>query len=96
MFAGVGYLLPAVGSTGISLSVYVANHRRHPKSNGIQIEFKRIIGETEVMKSTYAVGKEYPRLGNAILGIFFPGKLSENEEKIGNSTKAQLKQGKPR
>ena len=73
MFAGVGYLLPAVGSTGISLSVYVANHRRHPKSNGIQIEFKRIIGETEVMKSTYAVGKEYPRLGNAILRVFFPG-----------------------
>ena len=36
------------------------------------------------MKTLYAVEEKYPHLGNAMLGIFFPGKLRNNEEIVWN------------
>ena len=74
------WFLLAVGGIGIIFNIWIAGHQKHPKANGIPIEFKDVIGAAKVMRTLYAVEEKYPHSGNAMLGIFFPGKLGKNEK----------------
>ena len=74
------WFLLAVGGIGIFFNIWVAGHWKEPKSIGIPITYEAVIAKTKVMKTLYAVEEKHPRLGNAMLNIFFPGKLRKEEE----------------
>jgi len=75
------WFLLAIGSIGILQNIFVAGWRRFPKSFGVPLNFKTVIGKPKVMDTLFEVEETYPRLGRSMLDTFFPGKLRPDEEK---------------
>jgi hypothetical protein len=75
------WFLMAVGGIGIFFNIYVAGHGRHPRDNGLPIEFAGVIGKPKVMETLYELEAKYPRLGSSMVDVFFPGKLRADEQR---------------
>lgn len=60
-------------------NILVAGWPRQPKSFGVSLVFKEVIGEVGVMDTLFVVEQAYTRAGQAMLDTFFPGRLSNKE-----------------
>lgn len=60
-------------------NILVAGWPCQPKSFGVPLVFKEVIGEVEAMDTLFAVEQAYPRACQAMLDTFFPGRLSNRE-----------------
>ncbi|KAK1959893.1 hypothetical protein LY78DRAFT_662894 [Colletotrichum sublineola] len=76
------WFLLVVGAVGILQNVYVAGARRRPESFGIPLEFVEVLGQPQVMNTLLEVERKYKHVGRAMLGEFFPGKLTSAEEEM--------------
>ncbi|KAI0546036.1 hypothetical protein F4679DRAFT_559176, partial [Xylaria curta] len=73
------YLL-AIGSIGMLDNIYVAGASRSPRDFGIPLQFVEVIGHNKVMKALFEVESRYPRVGQSMLRMFFPGELELHEQ----------------
>ncbi|KAI1738027.1 hypothetical protein F4680DRAFT_460126 [Xylaria scruposa] len=73
------YLL-AIGSIGMLDNIYVAGASRSPKDFGIPLQFVEVIGHNKVMNALFEVESRYPRVGQSMVRIFFPGELEPHEQ----------------
>ncbi|KAL4784438.1 hypothetical protein BJX76DRAFT_347796 [Aspergillus varians] len=74
------WFLLATGGLGIFENILVAGWPRQPKSFGVPLIFKDVIGEARVMDTLFAVEEAYPRVGLAMLDTFFPGRIAPKEK----------------
>ena len=74
------YLL-GVGGIRILQNMFVAGWRRRPEALGVPIDYIDVVGDVKVMNTLMEVEKRYEKLGQSMLGTFFPGDLRENEKK---------------
>lgn len=74
------WFLLAVGGIGILQNVYTAGASRSPEAFGVPLEFIEVMGEPKVMDALYEAESRYPRLGQSLLPVFFPGRLNDEEQ----------------
>jgi hypothetical protein len=74
------WFLLATGCVGICENIFAAESPRRPEAFGVHLTFKEVIGEMKVMDTLFAVEKAYPHAGQAMLDIFFPGRLAPWEQ----------------
>ena len=75
------WFLVGVGSVGILHNVYVAGAPRRPQSFGVPLEFVEVLGNPSVMGALLELEEKYEGLGRVLLPEFFPGSMSEAEER---------------
>ncbi|KFY49938.1 hypothetical protein V495_00411 [Pseudogymnoascus sp. VKM F-4514 (FW-929)] len=76
------WFLIAVGGLGILQNMFVAGWKRQPQALGVPIEYLDVVGDVKVMNTLLAVERKYEKLGQSMIGSFFPGDLRENEKKL--------------
>lgn len=76
----IWYLL-AVGGLGMIQNVLVAGAPRNPAAFGLHLEFLEVIGHYKVMKALMKLEDKHPGVGVHMVKTFFPGKLTEDEER---------------
>jgi hypothetical protein len=79
----IWYLL-VVGGLGMMQNVLVAGAPRNPGAFGLHLEFLEVIGHYKVMKALMKLEDKYPGVGVHTVKTFFPGKLTEDEERYWN------------
>ena len=75
------WFLLAVGGIGIVQNVFVAGRHRRPESFGLPLEFVEVFGCAKVMDTLLEVERSYENVGLALLPEFFPGILTESDER---------------
>lgn len=91
--ASAWYLL-AVGGIGILQNMFVAGWKRRPEALGVPIDFLGVVGDVKVMNTLMEVEKKYEKLGQSMIGTFFPGDLRENEKKQWDAIAEEWKEKK--
>ncbi|KAL2069974.1 hypothetical protein VTL71DRAFT_14654 [Oculimacula yallundae] len=74
------WFLFAVCAIGIFQNIYVSTTWRSPEAYGLPLIFERVIGEMKVMETLFAVEEAYPGIGESMLNVFIPGRLTPAEE----------------
>ncbi|KAH6986854.1 hypothetical protein EDB80DRAFT_881289 [Ilyonectria destructans] len=75
------WFLLAVGSIGILQNIYVAGAWRRPENFGIPLDFVEVFGKPSAMQTLQEVEEKYENVGRALLHEFFPGSITETEER---------------
>ncbi|KFY34407.1 hypothetical protein V494_06802 [Pseudogymnoascus sp. VKM F-4513 (FW-928)] len=75
------WYLIAVGGVGILQNMFVAGWKRQPEALGVPLDFIDVVGDVKVMNTLLEVERKYEKLGQSMLGTFFPGDLRDNEKK---------------
>lgn len=75
------WFLLAVGGIGIVQNVFVAGHHRRPESFGLPLDFVQVIGRAKVMDTLLEVERLYENVGKSLLPEFFPGNITEEDQK---------------
>jgi hypothetical protein len=88
------WYLIAVGGIGILQNMFVAGWRRWPEALGVPLDFIDVVGDVKVMNTIMEVEKRYEKLGQSMLGTFFPGDLRENEKKQWDAIAEEWKEKK--
>jgi hypothetical protein len=78
---GEAWFLIAIGGLGMLQNIIVAGCHRTPKAFGVPLDYVDVIGDARVMNTLMEVERRYEKLGQSMLGTFFPGDLRENEKK---------------
>ncbi|KAJ8080957.1 hypothetical protein PM082_017792 [Marasmius tenuissimus] len=87
---GNWYML-AIGATGMLQNVIAAGARRESAALGFHLLKRSTLHDEKVFKAIKEAEKSEPRVGLALLSIFFPGGLREHEEKWRQETKEKYK-----
>lgn len=69
-----------VGILGIIQNITVAGWWRRPQAYGFNIAFRTVFVEWKVMATLAKAEETYPRMGQSLLPIFFPGQLWPREK----------------
>jgi len=69
-----------IGALGMIQNAIAAGARRQPGALGFHLEEVRIVHDVKVFKALQEAENVEPRVGLALLGIFFPGGLRPKEE----------------
>jgi hypothetical protein len=88
------WYLIAVGGVGILQNMFVAGWRRKPEALGVPINFIDVVGDVKVMSTLLQVERRYEKLGQSMIGTFFPGDLRENEKKQWDDIAAEWEEKK--
>lgn len=83
------WFLIAVGGVGILQNMFVAGWKRNPAALGVPIDYVGVVGDVKVMNTLLAVERKYEKLGQSMIGSFFPGDLRENEKKLWDEVAAE-------
>jgi hypothetical protein len=78
MKSNTWYIL-AIGGIGMLQNIYVAGARRRPGAYGIHLDFKECITGQKFMPTLMEAEEKYPKVGKALLKIYFPGRLRDEE-----------------
>lgn len=81
------WFLLAVGGIGTVQNVFVAGRHRRPESFGLPLDFVQVFGCAKVMDTLLEVERFYENVGLALLHEFFPGPLTESDERKWNEIK---------
>ncbi|KAL0062966.1 hypothetical protein AAF712_010097 [Marasmius tenuissimus] len=90
---GSWYML-AIGAIGMLQNVIAAGARRESAALGFHLLKRSTLHDEKVFKAIKEAEKLEPRVGLALLNIFFPGDLREHEKKWRQETKDKYKQEK--
>ncbi|KAI1123845.1 hypothetical protein F5Y10DRAFT_251007 [Nemania abortiva] len=85
------WFLIAVGLIGMLQNIFVAAWSRTPDAFGLPLKFQAVIGSPKVFTAITESEKAYPKVGRALVGIFFPGGIYPKEEEELAAIEAEAK-----
>ncbi len=75
------WYLIGVGGIGMLQNIFVAAWSRRPEALGLPLKFEHVIGSPKVFAAITETERTYPKVGQALVGTFFPGGLFPREQK---------------
>ena len=91
--ADAWYLI-AVGGIGMLQNIFVAGWSRTPDALGLPLAFQDVVGYPKVFDAIVNAEKHQHKIGRALVGIFFPAGLRDNEEAKLGAVEADWKRRK--